>query len=113
MCPCCSSIGIENKVFDNVKMQVISKIIIRKNTESKRANKRRRVQDDFDDIVVEAEIHMRDQNAYENSQDRKNMRRSKSKANEVKVTHEKKDKEQNNYEGRKQIEKNNEEPKRK
>ena len=113
MCPCCSSIGIENKVFDNAKMQVISKIISRKNTERKRANKRRRIQDEFNDIVVEAEIHVRDQNAYENSQDRRNMGKSKSKANEVKVTHEKKDKEQSNYEERKQIENNNEEPKRK
>ena len=61
MCPCCISIGIENKVFDNAKMQIITKIISGKNTERKKVNKRRTIQDDFDDIVIEAEIHMRDQ----------------------------------------------------
>ena len=114
MCHCCSSIGTENKVFDNVKMQIISKIISGKNTVRKRVNKRKRIQDNFNDIVVvEAEIHVRDQNASENRQDRRNI--GKSKANEGKVIHEKKEAEQNKnkYEERQPRENNNEEPKRK
>merc|ERR1712106_1143749 len=112
MCHCCSSIGTENKVFDNVKMKIISKIISGKNTNRKSVNKRKRIQDDFNEIVVvEAEIHVRDQNASENRQDRRN--KGKSKANERKVTPEKKENEQNKYEERQPREHNNEELKRK
>ena len=116
MCHCCSSIGTENKIFENVKMQIFTKIISENNTDRKRVNKRKRIQENFNEIVVvEAEIHVRNQSV--NRQDNSNI--GKLKANEAKVTqekNEKNEKEQNNYERRQPRgynNNNNEEPKNK
>ena len=75
----------------------MSKTISGNNTDRKRVNKRKRIQDNFNEIVVvEAEIHVRNQNASVNRQDNRNI--GKLKDNEGKVTQEKNEKEQNNYE---------------